>query len=245
MSAPESTKLRRTLWKRWLALWPVTAALVIYPVRNGTLRVVLVVFSVLLWTGLIAFFWRIKWLRLTAILFAILAVLFLVLPGKPFREDQLRARYLDSLRGFEGTRYVWGGENGFGIDCSGLVRQGLIHANLREAVTTGNPRLLRDGVSLWWNDCSARSLAEEYRGLTRRLFRAESINQLDETRIQPGDLAVTEDGIHVMAFLERNTWIEADPDEHRVIKVNVPSTNLWFQTAVMVVRWSQLGETNW
>ena len=98
-----------------------------------------------------------------------------------------------------------------GIDCSGLVRSGLIKANYEQGILTFNPRLIREGFSLWWHDCSAKALGEEYRGRTWLLVSARSINEIDYATIMPGDIAVTEDGIHVLAFLRAKLWIEADP----------------------------------
>ncbi|MFN2599036.1 MAG: NlpC/P60 family protein, partial [Pyrinomonadaceae bacterium] len=51
----------------------------------------------------------------------------------------MRRAYIASLESYEGTRYVWGGENSRGIDCSGLVRRGLINADFHEGVVTANP----------------------------------------------------------------------------------------------------------
>jgi cell wall-associated NlpC family hydrolase len=143
------------------------------------------------------------------------------------------------LRGYEGTRYVWGGENRLGIDCSGLVRKALVNANVSEGVRSLNPSALRTAISLWWNDCSARALGEGHRELTQHLFDASSINQLDFAKLQSGDLAVTDDGVHVLAYLGEGNWIEADPDMRRVLVLSVPSTNTWFDTPVRLMRWRQ------
>ena len=103
-----------------------------------------------------------------------------------------------------------------------------------------NPALIRTGVYLWWHDCSARALGEEFKQLTFSLTNAASINRLDASGLRSGDLAVTEDGIHVLAFLGDAHWIEADPDGKQVLIIEVPSTNSWFGVPVKLVRWSQL-----
>jgi len=58
--------------------------------------------------------------------------------------------------------------------------------------------------------------------------------------LKPGDLAVTADGIHIMAYLGNRIWIEADPNMHKVIEVAVPTSNQWFNTPVVFVRWKWL-----
>lgn len=52
---------------------------------------------------------------------------------------------------------------------------------------------------------------------------------------------MTADGLHVMAYLGNQTWIEADPDAHKVIEVVLPTDNPWFKTPVVFVRWRCLG----
>ena len=56
--------------------------------------------------------------------------------------QSLRSKYILAVQGYEGTPYVWGGENRMGIGCSGLVREGLIQANLQQGITTLNPTLV-------------------------------------------------------------------------------------------------------
>jgi len=73
------------------------------------------------------------------------------------------------------------------------------------------------------------------------LFPIPRINQADPSRFLPGDLAVTGDGSHVMAYLGESRWIEAHPDPGKVIVVKVPSSdNPRFQIPVKIVRWKQV-----
>ena len=165
----------------------------------------------------------------------------LILPGRKVDSNSLVKRYIDSARQYEGVGYVWGGENYLGIDCSGLVRKGLIDANLREGVLSANPACLRKAFELWWYDCSARALKKSYRNWTEPLFKASSINQLDHHLLQPGDFAVTMDGIHTLLYLGNREWIEADPGIGKVILVTVPvEDNVWFNMPIQILRWKQL-----
>ena len=148
-----------------------------------------------------------------------------------------------ALKSYEGTPYVWGGENRRGIDCSGLIRSAMIDANWQRGLKTCNPALLRQAFSLWWHDSSALAMKQEYRGQTRLLFTSRSLNETDYTRLQPGDIAVTQSGAHVLAYLGDRTWIEADPNAlfgDRVIQVQVPTRNAWFRTPMSLMRWRQL-----
>lgn len=240
---PKKRNTRLMLWHRWLALWPITLALILYPVSNGWLRVATLICLALLWARLLGFCWRWKALRLAVLTLTLLVIVGLNLPGRHPDKQALRERYIHALRSYEGIRYVWGGENRLGIDCSGLVRVGLINANFREGLETLNPGLMRAGLSLWWQDCSARALGEENRQFARHLFDAPAINRLGQTQLQPGDFAVTDDGAHVLAYLGGRDWIAADPDERCVLVLSVPTTNAWFDSRVKLLRWWQLDAT--
>ena len=232
--------VKRALWKRWLVLWPVTLALMVYPVSNTALRLAMIACFILLVSGLVAFNWRHRWLKIALVSVTVFLLAFLLWPGRKAHIPSLQHQYLESLRRYEGVRYVWGGENRFGIDCSGLVRRGLVNGLLNESFRTVNPALIRQGLFIWWNDCSARAMGEEHRHLTTSVIESDSINRIDPTQIEPGDFAVTADGIHVVAYLGGNEWIEADPDAKRVLRLTTPSTNSWFDTPVRVMRWTLL-----
>ena len=196
----------------------------------------------MLWGGLLIFNWQKRMIRAFLLACTGVIALFLILPGRTGDASKLRTSYVASLGNYEGTIYIWGGESRLGIDCSGLVRKGLIMADYHQGISTLNPALLRTGFSLWWHDCSAQALGEEYRHGTRQLFSAPSLNELDHSKILPGDIAVTRNGVHTLAYIGNQTWIEADPTVRRVIKVQVPTKNAWFGEPVNILRWTQLEE---
>lgn len=96
------------------------------------------------------------------------------------------------------------------------------------------------GLSLWWNDTSAEALGKQHAGLTRLLFQAPSINEADHSRLLPGDLAVTTNGVHILAYLGEGAWIQASPDADRVIITRVPAEDSWLRQPVRLLRWSVL-----
>jgi len=226
----------------WFALLAATIWLILLPVGYWASRVCLVVASAALWIGGTFLLRRRRALALAVFITGLTVVGWLCVPGRAGDPDVLRQSYVRCLIKYEGTRYVWGGENRLGIDCSGLVRKGLILANIKTGARTLNPRLVRAGLDLWWHDCTAKALRDEYRAYTMRLKQAQSINDIPPESVLPGDLAITSDGSHVLAYLGGKTWIEADPNEMKVIIVEIPSDNMWFNTPVHLVRWSQLLE---
>ena len=195
----------------------VVVVLLLTPERTLLTRAGLVGGTVGLVATSLFLFWRKKVLRWTIIaVVAAVAILF-CLPGRPANADSLREANVRGLRQFLGVRYVWGGETPLGIDCSGLVREGIVRGELMEGLRTLNGGLLREAAWIWWNDCSARELGQGYRGRTRLMFRAASINGLDHGRLRPGDFAVTADGTHTLAYIGEGQWIEAVPGDHVII----------------------------
>jgi hypothetical protein len=232
---------RRNIIRLWIACWVALLIGLFFPINCGTTRLTLLGGLAGVWAGGLALAWRMKLLRacLIALPFALGGIL--VVPGGRVRAEELREEYVLRLQAYDGTRYSWGGENSLGIDCSGLVRRAMIEANLKLAFTSGNPGLAREALSLWWYDSSAEALRDEYRETTRFAFAADSVNEVDPALLAPGDLAVMESGVHVMAYLGGGRWIEADPDAGKVIIVSVPEPgNPWFDMPVRITRWRQL-----
>jgi len=231
----------KLLFRCWIIFWIVALCLFLYPIRNLPLRAGLILALAAIWLGAIIVSRRHKAAFYSFVSISLLVAGFLLLPGRNPDAGDLQAVYVRALQSYQGTRYVWGGENRFGIDCSGLVRAGMIKADLCQGIGTLNPKLVRSALSLWWYDESANALGKGYRQQTRFLFRTNAIDVLDQSRLHPGDLAVTTSGLHVLAYCGTNTWIEADPTPGRVVIVHVPArTNPWFQQPVNLVRWAAL-----
>ena len=122
------------------------------------------------------------------------------------------------------------------MDSSGLVRKGLVDALLYRGIRSFRPGLVRYGLWLWWHDCSASDLGEGF--MTIHRLDTRSLNALEPVRLRPGDLAVTIEGDHVLAYLGDQVWIDADPGVGRVIRVSAPNDqNFWFQRPMRIVRW--------
>jgi hypothetical protein len=230
----------RVAIRLWLCLWIVLFTLYLTPVASRTTRLILLATVFQIWLGALLI-WRRKRIVLIGLVVAMaFAVGLLVAPGRSYDREMLRSAFVAALTRYEGTSYVWGGESRHGIDCSGLARSANIDANLRQFIRTCNPTLLREALFVWWNDCSARELGEGYKGRTRWVVNADGINDLDPGTLQPGDLAITTGGVHVLAYLGQSTWIEANPERGRVIAEAWPQpSNHWFRTPIRIVRWTE------
>lgn len=240
MKSIDWRKIQFTLWRvALLALIGVT----LYPVAYRLTRLLTLFLAVIVWGGALYLFRLRRRFCLIWCVAPCLLAFFLVLPGRKIEQAKLREEYVQALIKYEGSKYVWGGENKLGIDCSGLVRKGLINASFKEGFATLNPRLVRAGFNLWWYDASAEALRDEYRGQTRQLFRANSIRSIAIDKIQPGDFAVTSDGIHTLAYLGDGTWVEADPALHKVVQLKPDSDSQWLNVPVQLLRWRQLDKT--
>jgi len=231
----------RFLWLLWIAVIALFVAVWLYPVSNVLTRASGLVLFFLAWFGFIALTWRFRVARFVLVAVTVLFAGFMALPSRSHGDaSSLRAAYVEGLRRYEGVTYYWGGESPKGIDCSGIIRRGLIDSLFLRGIRTFDPGSVRYAIWLWWNDCSARDLCDGH-GLTSRLSTTPSINVLDHSRILPGDLA--SNGVHIMAFVGDNRWIEADPAIGRVVIVSVPTEDsLWFREPMTIVRWSILAQ---
>ena len=244
MSLRLSQRFRKPLFAFWLLLWPLFLGLLLCPIRLGALHLGVVICALLLWAGGLFLGFACKPVRILCYALALVAAC-LLLPGRPADPNTLRRAYTASLLHYGGTKYLWGGGNSRGIDCSGLVERGLIDADFAQGLSTANPRLLRAGLSLWWYNRSAQALGEGYRGETRLLLTTPSLNALDYLQLLPGDIAVTTSGAHTLAYLGNRTWIEADPNllyGDSVITVQTPARNAWFRLPMRILRWRQFEE---
>lgn len=162
-------------------------------------------------------------------------------PSRHFDVSALRERYVTRLTAYDGVRYRWGGEGRLGIDCSGLPRKALRDALWREGLCTLNGGLIREALRQWWFDASAKALAQGYRGYLVPLQERGTIRTLAYDGLQPGDLAVTESGIHVVCYLGDGRWVQAEPEAGRVLVLNGRTeASQWFGVPVRLYRWRML-----
>lgn len=85
-------------------------------------------------------------------------------------------------------------------------------------------------------------MRDQYRDLTIPVFTAASINSITNSSLLPGDIAVTASGIHVLAYLGNQEWIQAEPGLMKVITLSAPHENEWLNKPVHIMRWSHMAE---
>ena len=201
----------------------------IYPVHSNLHKIILI----LSLSGYLILLWQLLYPKIIKIII-VLGLLFTCW----FIHNQLRATthtvytsYLNELQSFEGCRYFWGGENSWGIDCSGLPRKALFWASLKNGRIT-------EALDLWLYDSSAKAISEAYRDRSYRITTLKSAYQQSDLLL-PGDMAVTTDGIHLMVFLGNNKWIQADPLAGKVHTAQSDKDqNNWFSSSITIIRWS-------
>jgi hypothetical protein len=113
----------------------------------------------------------------------------------------------------------------------------LINALMKDGIITLNPRAARGSLFIWWNDSSARALRDQHLQMTARLGSAGSLNDFEHAQLRAGDLAVTSDGVHVLAYLGDERWIEADPAFGEVVILCKGQNDQWLEIDVELLRW--------
>jgi hypothetical protein len=227
-----------------LILFSASAAalglIILVPYRNSLVRLILLGLWALTALLLLALSWKKKVWRTVIILMMILFAALCLLPGRTTPDpEQLRRRFVNGLKSYDGVRYVYGGENHRGIDCSGLVRAAMFRSLLDESLASTNPALLRSAFDLWWRDTNAIQLGKGANGLTSPKGDGSPVAMRDAQNLRPGDLAVTTSGSHVLAYLGEDKWIEADPDIMRTHIVDLRTSQIAGQE-VLLVTWSWL-----
>jgi len=210
------------------------ARLIVYPVSTLWTRVSGVVLLLTTLARIFVIVRRMRVLRNTYFGVLGLALLLVLSPARNYDAVALNIEFLKELRRYEGTRYVWGGESRFGIDCSGLVRCGLMNALVKQGVLTFNGGLIRSAIAFWWNDCTAGDFSQGDDELTALRFKTQALESFDRSQLVAGDLAANR--VHVMVYIGDDQWIEADPNAAKVIVTKTTPQLLWFREPMHIVR---------
>jgi hypothetical protein len=214
--------------------------LILIPYRNSLVRLALLGLWALAGVSLLILIWKQKVWRILGVLTVLLFLGFLLSPARATTDtDQLRQRFVGRLKSYDGVRYVYGGENHRGIDCSGLVRAAMFRSLVEQSIVSADPGLFRAALNLWWRDTNAIQLGKGANGLTSPRADGATIAMRDAQNLRPGDLAVTTSGSHVLANLGDSQWIEADPDIMRVHIVDLNTSPIAGQE-VLLVSWRWL-----
>ena len=233
---------RKSALLLWVAGLCCLAADILYPVSLGLTRAIGAALTGLLAAGLLGLWWRYRFLRWTLLGLYLALALFAALPGNAdYDRAELRQEVAQALQRYEGVRYVWGGEGCWGVDCSGLIRRGMIDGTFLYGARALNPYLLRQAIRLWWHDVSARDMQLGARGNAKKITEEKALALMNDKNLHPGDFAITGDGVHALAYLGEHIWIEADPGEMKVLRVNARSAkNEWLRVPVSILRWRLL-----
>jgi hypothetical protein len=190
------------------------------------------------WLSAFYLMWQQKFARYCVAVIPLLFAMPFLLPGCEINSAELQTEYVARMQKLENTPYFWGGENSRGIDCSGLPRQALRDALLASGFNHANGYAFREYALQWWYDTSAQAMSEGYRDMTQPLGIEGTVRTIDNTQLLPGDLAVTKNGIHVMAYAGDDNWIQADPGIGCVKTLNGKTAdNQWFEVPVTLHRW--------
>ena len=212
-----------------------------YPVHSKVVNLTLLGLLLAAWAGAIVLNWRRRWALVMLLVLAALLALPFLLPGRAIDKGELRDGFVNRMAEFEGTRYLWGGEGTRGIDCSGLPRKALRDTLFWYGVKHGNGRAFRMWAEQWWFDATAKSIQSGYRDYAISLPNTGTIQTMSLEGLLPGDLAITKNGVHMLAYVGDGRWIQADPGVQKVVTLHGRNeSNPWFDNEVTTHRWSVL-----
>lgn len=237
---------RRYYWCFLAGLSIVLAALLALPMRSTIIRLAIAALFSLIAIGLLALTWKTKSVRHSLLALFLSVAVLVSFPYEPKRDiDALRDIYVTKLKAYDGTRYVWGGENHLGIDCSGLVRIALAEALFEYGLRRMDPSALRTGFYLWWHDSNAVDLGKAT-SVHTILLGDGALARLSEGKNQlAGDLAVTQAGSHVLVYIGGDLWIEAEPSVGATHIFDLKGKfNYLADQEVRFVRWTYLNATD-
>lgn len=234
------------MWRRLLLIFTLGAfagifVIPINPVHSKLLKLAHLCSFGATWVGLLLLMWRYQKVRIAILILPLFFALPLLLPGRPIKTNELRANYVQRMNAFQETSYYWGGENSRGIDCSGLPRRALRDALLSYGFRNFNGRAFRGFLEQWWYDASALALSEGYRDYTTPVGVSGTIEEIDSKSLKAGDLAVTDNGVHALAYIGEGRWIQAEPGIQKVVNLHAQNDeNPWFRVPVSIYRWRVL-----
>lgn len=235
--------LRRILLLLTLGSIAAVVMVTLDPVTTTLHRLILLFALAGIYLGSLILFWKQKAVRIVLLIAPLFVITPFLLPAKEIEHGELREDFIKCMASYEGTKYHWGGESARGIDCSGLPRKAMREALFSNGIHHLNGESLRLFTKHWWNDASAKALAEAHMDFTTATGHSGTIAKMDYAKLVPGDLAVTEDRRHILAFLGGEKWIQADPGAGKVtIENGHTSRNGWFAVPVTIHRWSILDQ---
>ncbi|MEI8235490.1 MAG: hypothetical protein WCH57_12515 [Verrucomicrobiota bacterium] len=230
---------RRNAWLLGAVGFCWLLAVALYPVSNELTRAAGAGLAGAMTLALLGLAWPRRWARWTLLGLYSAAACFVALPGRTtYDRPALRREIARAATRYEGVRYVRGGENFLGIDCSGLVRRATVDGMFSYGVRTLNPWLVRRAAAFWWNGRSAREMGAGAGGTAHKVAETKSLRLWNDKNLHPGDFAITAGGVHALLYLGEHIWLEADPAAMKVVRLRTErDRNPWLETPVSVLRW--------
>ncbi|MCO4780822.1 MAG: C40 family peptidase [Candidatus Cloacimonetes bacterium] len=215
-----------------------------YPIRNTAIRLALIFGFIVVATQ---FFVKIKDVNTKLFKWLVSFLVFIFILGvlnstKLNDISDFSTTYISKLTSYHDIKYVWGGENKRGIDCSGLMRMALVDTLITHGLLDRNLYLIWKAFNLWYYDLSAKAIMHGYDGKTFKVFDSLSIKDIDHSKLSIGDMAATDNGVHVLAYIGDKKWIQADPTRGKVTIDHSSSKAPWLDTKVCIVRWKLISD---
>ncbi len=231
-------RVYRIVWILFLLI--ALTLFVTHPVVTKTQNLGIAITLFAITVSLLWFCRKIKLITIPILSAVVLLIIWLFIPSSPIDYKEIEHSYQNALEKYKSVTYHWGGENKFGIDCSGLPRKSLRDAFLSYTINHGNSDAFKQFLKLRWFDSSAKALSKGYRNYVTPLNISGTIKEIPYDHLKPGDLAITQDGLHVIIYYGNDQWIQADPWKKIVhIQNGRTGKSSRFNNQVSIYRWTK------
>lgn len=201
--------------------------MLLQPIRTTAVRICILEAYFLSYLIFLFWVWKKSLFRYLSISLLFISILALVLTTKDKAPN--RIYFIEALKAYKDTVYVWGGENKSGIDCSGLIRMSMRDAYIKE-------NLWGNAFLIWFFDVAARDFKNKYTKILINYGQYNSIRKIPDNELIPGSIVVTANGIHTFAYLGDHLWVQASPNDNKVTIKNSEENDPYFNDQILIYK---------
>ncbi|HCC07619.1 MAG TPA: hypothetical protein DEP72_05610 [Clostridiales bacterium] len=228
-----------TAWQIIITLMVLAFLILIHPVPERLSKYMVIGCFVISWLIIVFKLWYNFFTRGVVIIATVFIFVTFYGSNKVVVSNELiNACYVENLKDYENTKYMSGGENGIGIDSSGLVRRPMIDTFIEMGLLTKNMQYIRVALRIWLDDYAISDIYNNYKDMYIDIQKFSSISEITDKTIKSGDILIYDNCSQVYIYLGNNEWIEVNANDKKTIIVSaIPALCIVQEISGKVVRW--------